>query len=340
MIKRPARGFTLVELLVVIAIIGILVSLLLPAVNSAREAARRTQCTNNLRQIGLATLNYHDATRYLPPLRIADGQPTWLMLILDHMEDGAIKDLWDPNLGCFYDQEYRTRTAQVPALYCPSMPHQGRILESFNPPSDIHTNHPSTDPFDGGGWKGSMSDYRAVAGSTCPVINPSNGQPIDVWNDSTLHLLDGPIPQAKRVTYISGGRGFSYFAAVTSLRRIKDGTTKTALAAEVGRGTSESGHAFNGDHNPGLFLGELSPFCDRCTSPFDPNPANIAQSGDSGFGSAHPEVTNFLFLDDHVQAISRDVDLRVLDRVATRAGGEIYDLNGQAISCRDGGGPR
>ena len=330
--RRLPSAFTLVELLVVIAIIGILVALLLPAVNSAREAARRSQCSNNMRQIGLATLNYHDATRHLPPLRIADGQQTWLMLILDHMEDSAIKDLWDPQLGDFYDQAFATRTAIVSSLYCPSMSHETRILESLNPPATVYAGHPAQDPFDGGGWKGSMSDYRAIAGSTC--------QSITNWNNSNLHLLDGPIPQAKSVKYLDNGRGVSSFQAVTTLKRIKDGTTKTALSAEVGRGTSESGHAFNGDHNPGLFLGELAPFCDRCTRPFDPSPINIASSGDTGFGSAHPGVTNFLFLDDHVQAISREVDLRVLDRVATRAGGEVYDLDGRASSCWDDGPPR
>ena len=329
--RRLQFGFTLVELLVVIAIIGILVALLLPAVQTAREAARRTQCTNNLRQVGLATLNYHDAARHLPPMRVADGQQTWLMLILDYMEDSAIKDLWDPQLGDFYDQEYRTRTAVVSSLYCPSMPHESPILESLNPPATVYGGHPAQDPFDGGGWKGSMSDYRAIAGSTCQDT---------VWNNSTLHLVDGAIPQAKSVRYADNGRGVLSFRAVTSLKRIKDGTTKTGLSAEVGRGTSEQGHAFNGDHNPGLFVGELSPFCDRCTMRFDPNPINIATSGDSGFGSAHPGITNFLFLDDHVQAISREVDLRVMDAVATRAGGEIYDLNGTARSCWEDDGPR
>ena len=75
-------GFTLVELLVVIAIIGVLIALLLPAVQAAREAARRTQCTNHMRQLGIAVHNYHDSTQWLPPSRVGDGHQTWLMLVL------------------------------------------------------------------------------------------------------------------------------------------------------------------------------------------------------------------------------------------------------------------
>ena len=333
------KAFTLVELLVVIAIIGILVALLLPAVQTAREAARRAQCLNNLRQIGLATLNYESASGYLPPMRVADGQQTWLQLILDYMEESAVKDLWDVDLGCFYDQHINTRTAAIEAMYCPSMSHGFRILASQQPPLDIHS-HPQNDPFVGGGWQGSISDYRAIAGSTCPVVNPRTGQIISTWNNSTLHLLDGPIPQARKVVYGgTSGRGVISFKAVTTLRRIKDGTTKTALAGDVGRGTSETGHAFNGDHNPALFIGELAPFCSRCTLAFDPNPQNIATSGDDGFGSGHPGIANFVFLDGHVQPVSREADTRVLDRMATRAGGEVYDLDGEATSCRGGDDP-
>ena len=117
LVKLPAvsagirNAFTLVELLVVIAIIGILVALLLPAIQAAREAARRTQCVNNLKQIGIAVQNYHDVRRELPPMRVWDGDRTWLGLILPHLEEQAVADLWkssgasgNVNLGCFYDQ--------------------------------------------------------------------------------------------------------------------------------------------------------------------------------------------------------------------------------------------
>jgi prepilin-type N-terminal cleavage/methylation domain-containing protein len=336
---RRVRAFTLVELLVVIAIIGVLVALLLPAIQAAREAARRAQCTNHLRQVGLAALNYHDTTKYLPPVRVADGQQTWLMLILDHMEAANVKKLWNNQLGCFYDQRLETRTAVIDVLFCPSQTHESRILASLKGPEDIHTTHPATDPT-GGGWKGSISDFRGIAGSTAPGFDES-GNPIPAWDNRYLHLIDGAIPQATNIKYGgAGGRGVFGFKPMTSLKNITDDTSTTALGGEVGLGTSDAGHAFNGDHNPGLFIGELSPFCQRCTSPYDPNLQNIATSGDGGFGGGHPAVTNFIFTDGHAMAISREVDLRVMDCVATRAGDDPYDLDGTAPSKQNttGGG--
>src|SRR5438874_354799 len=115
MSRRIANGFTLVELLVVIAIIGVLVALLLPAVQSAREAARRTQCMNNLRQIGLALHTYHDTFRVFPPSYLivpggsanmgppdpdnGDAGPGWtaLMLILPQMEQANLYNAFDLN---------------------------------------------------------------------------------------------------------------------------------------------------------------------------------------------------------------------------------------------------
>ena len=107
--RTRIAGFTLVELLVVIAIIGILIALLLPAVQAAREAARRSQCTNNLKQIGLALHNYHDSQKSFPPSGILYGDPlnpvphllayhhTWLEAILPGLEQQPLYDMTDRN---------------------------------------------------------------------------------------------------------------------------------------------------------------------------------------------------------------------------------------------------
>jgi type II secretory pathway pseudopilin PulG len=84
-----------VELLVVIAIIGILVALLLPAIQAAREAARRTQCVNNLKQYGIALHNFHDAHEVVPPARWNGGSPSWLALLMPFMEGQNEFDLWN-----------------------------------------------------------------------------------------------------------------------------------------------------------------------------------------------------------------------------------------------------
>src|SRR4029079_15541446 len=122
------RGFTLVELLVVIAIIGVLVALLLPAVQMAREAARRTQCANNLKQLGLGAQNFHDTRRFLPPSRLANnpaGTPanlrfvTWAVLLLPYIEQKGFYDRWNITLPYHKHTAAVTRYA-VPTYFCPS----------------------------------------------------------------------------------------------------------------------------------------------------------------------------------------------------------------------------
>lgn len=129
------RGFTLVELLVVIAIIGVLVALLLPAVQQAREAARRIQCTNNLKQIGLAIHNYHDTFRTAPG--IVSGTRNTLVSILPFLEQDNLAELWDDSEG-FYDYANNGPSVnqlladKMPEAYvCPSSPGGGSVESNY-----------------------------------------------------------------------------------------------------------------------------------------------------------------------------------------------------------------
>src|SRR5688572_10057430 len=92
---KRRSGFTLVELLVVIAIIGVLVALLLPAVQAAREAARRAQCNNQMKQLALACHNFHDTFNSVPPVDISDNFATWAVFILPYIEQPALYSEWN-----------------------------------------------------------------------------------------------------------------------------------------------------------------------------------------------------------------------------------------------------
>lgn len=333
--RRPA--FTLVELLVVIAIIGILVALLLPAIQAAREAARRSQCVNNMKQIGLGVQNYASSRKYLPPMRVADHQQTWLVLILPYLEEQQIGDLWDSKIGCFYKQSVQMRTSIVNAYYCPSMSHEAKIIAVQ--PDNVHS-HPRNDPAESGitGYRGSISDYRAVAGSTCYVSKEgttihwsgSSAHSDPPFSGSTAHLVDGSIPQcrSKDVSFTTSPTSYGVlsYTPLTSFRSITDGTSKTLLSGEVGKKTGETGQAFNGDNDSGMWIGELKQFCEKCDR-------NAADGGDAGFGSVHNGVVNFVMCDGSVQSLSRGIDPKVLDRMATRAGDDPYEIDGTATAC-------
>ena len=129
---RRRSGFTLIELLVVIAIIGVLVGLLLPAVQKAREAANRTQCQNNLKQMGLALHMYHDQYKSLPPSRLPGVElPSWAWLILPGLEQDNLYRLW-VDKASFFDMPPEAITANVPIYFCPSRrPAKGQIVKPF-----------------------------------------------------------------------------------------------------------------------------------------------------------------------------------------------------------------
>ncbi|RIK74144.1 MAG: hypothetical protein DCC67_17000 [Planctomycetota bacterium] len=187
------RGFTLVELLVVIAIIGVLIALLLPAVQAAREAARRMQCQNNLKNLALAVLNHESSRKALPqstdaPLNGAKvniygagTQLSWIVRVLPYMEQQSIFSQFDLKAAAVaQNTTTRPQAAQPPLLLCPSDQALGRIYQS---------RFSSNQPF----GKGNYVAYASAEHVECQAIAPGaliyEPQPISRVEDGTSNTL-------------------------------------------------------------------------------------------------------------------------------------------------------
>jgi prepilin-type N-terminal cleavage/methylation domain-containing protein/prepilin-type processing-associated H-X9-DG protein len=211
------RGFTLIELLVVIAIIAVLISLLLPAVQSAREAARRTQCVNNLKQLGLAVHNYFGTNETLPPFSESynnagpwlDWPLNWASATLPYLEQASAYNGLNYNWGGFDSQNITITQVRLAAMICPS--------ESLGSP-----------PF-GANWPGFMN-YAANVGGP-PMLTTFSGAIVPNNHGGSITPGTG---------YYPGTMGPIRLAAIT------DGTTNTALISERLAGdASLSGQTIN-----------------------------------------------------------------------------------------------
>jgi hypothetical protein len=331
--------------LVVIAIIGILVALLLPAIQAAREAARRTQCINHLKQQALATHNYHDSRKQLPPSRIVDHQATWLYLILPYMENVALGARWDITKGDFYDQPREVRTAIIQEYLCPSQHHEtltiGRAMQNVG-------GHSHSNPDESGDiYYASVADYMGSMSSSCSItrkhVFPPETAPRQGNMASTREIAvmaDGAITPVKPGNYTqtpgSGGsanypQGVASYKSSVTIAKVTDGTSKTIMYGEISRRRANNFQAFNGDSAPSLFIGQGRPFAPNPEP--EPGQPPVDYLNTVSFGSSHPGIIHFAMVDGSVQPISKEADPAVLDRAAQRNDGEVYDITGTMPTC-------
>ena len=194
--KDARSGFTLVELLVVIAIIGILIALLLPAVQAAREAARRSQCTNNLKQINLAFHNRHDTLKAFPQnnakvtTRPSDGltylKDGWNFMILPFIEQQVTYDAWDQEMGCLEGSNADLTATPIATYRCPSCPEPD--VADFPVPPMTSADAAAI---------GSATSYRAAPidyAATLQILEP----PMDPTDTKMAGFLDAYTPRKMR----------------------------------------------------------------------------------------------------------------------------------------------
>lgn len=219
-------AFTLVELLVVIAIIGILVALLLPAVQAAREAARRNQCTNNLKQLGIAFNNYESANKGFPPRRWAradQGYTGWGTFLLPYIEEQAIYDRYNWKYD-FYDPVNREVVeTKISTFICPTVDRPDPIISSGKATfGSANTDKSTVQQVQG--W----IDYLVPNGITVPTNGFGEKFPkYNASGDSTnLH-------QALMDSATSAGLASPELRAPRKLKEITDGLSKTLLVNET-----------------------------------------------------------------------------------------------------------
>ncbi|HEY2881641.1 MAG TPA: DUF1559 domain-containing protein [Pirellulales bacterium] len=345
------RGFTLVELLVVIAIIGILIALLLPAVGAAREAARRSQCANNLKQIGLALHNHHTAYKSFPPglpnaaanLAATGGTqvgaycqgPNWLANILGQMEETTMyqqleqcmsPDSLDPGYSvcddCEHDENGNIGRTALPFMLCPSAEPMTEWMHAYSLESLAKANYAASF-----GSDTYMSFQIASKAGVFGVVDLG----------AKISMQGGPdCPNLGR-TRMGWGKGVKF-------KHITDGTSHTMMVSEVlgwntmydGRGTwllnSMGGSNFTGKTTPNSTTNDVVPICDTNIPTSDILHCAQNQTDGNVFAGArsrHSGGVVTVFADASTHFESNTIDAATWSALTTIAGGETIGLDSQ-----------
>ncbi len=332
-LRLAAAGFTLVELLVVITIIGILIALLLPAVQSAREAARRTQCSNNLKQLGLAALTFESSAGYLPPNGwgcwwIGDPayghdwkQPGgWIYNELPFLEQQALHDLPAGKTGSARDQAFATmNSTPLASVNCPTR----RPLMLFPVSSPAY-----------------LSARNMNAAALPPQVNrtdyASNGG--DVYNDAGATGIFGGwgpndypsgVSAAGRqgwTTLAKNASGVIFAASEIPLALVTDGASNTYLIGEKYLTTDNYYNGLDAADNEDAVMGDNGDIVrwggPSVTPPQPDTPGSLPWFG---FGSAHSTGFGVAMCDGSVRTISFSIDLTTHGHLANRCDGQAID---------------
>jgi len=300
--SRKSAGFTLIELLVVIAIIAILIALLLPAVQQAREAARRTQCRNNMKQLGLAIHNYHD-TAYIFPIQNSYQSPapkrfSWTVMILPYIDQAPLynqfnfaKDGLDSTANGTGPSNLELMKRQLTAVLCPSDPN------SSTPLTRADNAGSTTDPVTMTTVLLGLTNYAASVGDHINATTTTGAQNISQYGNGAIN--------ANTTRGVISRCNWS-----ARLRDITDGTSNTFLLGEV---------------LPSLCQWEDWAHQNFATTAHPPNTPTTVGDADKciGFRSMHTGGVHMLFCDGTVRFISTNISGAVYCGLASRAGSEV-----------------